>query len=262
VRRGRCEGQRKTDVALQQLSRDSGPISRALERTRKDPDELSLQEHRRLIGYLGLALPVGLYLLAGIRPTPGLLPWDLLSSVSAYYYSGAVALFTGVLFALSLFLWSYKGYKDERADRVVGKVGGGAAALVALIPTASPTDPQRRPVVVLAWWRPWMDRVHYGSAVTLFVSFILFALWLFRKTAVVNRGDRPADKKRRDAVYLVCGVVMIGAVIWAGVATLLDRSIFWPEAIAIEAFAISWLTKGEAHEPLVIAAQRVLRHRK
>lgn len=66
------------------------------------PDDLSQRAHRRVIGYLGLCLPLFLHLLAGVRQTNGLARWVLLNSVSEYYYTGAVAIFVGVLFALSL----------------------------------------------------------------------------------------------------------------------------------------------------------------
>ena len=54
------------------------------------------------------------------RPTPGLPRWETLNSVSAYYYSGAVAAFVRVIFALALFLFTYRGYKNDRVDRWAG----------------------------------------------------------------------------------------------------------------------------------------------
>src|ERR1700757_4451397 len=98
-------------------------------------ENLSQQAHRQLIGYLGLLLPFLLYGVAGLRHTAGLVPWRLLSSISAYYYTGAVAVFVGVLFALALFLLTYRGYKGVIADRVLGLIGGTAAIFVALFPT-------------------------------------------------------------------------------------------------------------------------------
>ncbi|MGH7436542.1 MAG: hypothetical protein ACRENE_12785 [Polyangiaceae bacterium] len=225
--------------------------SEAREHPRAEADVLSLDESRRLIGYLGLILPYGLYVLAGLRPTTGLKDLRVLQSVSAYYYTGAVALFTGVLVALSLFLWSYKGYKDVSADRIVGKIAGAAAACVALFPSTF------LPALEPSWWRPWMGKAHYAAAVVLFLSFIVFALWLFRMTAQVDRSARPRDKKVRDTICLVCGITMIGAMIWAVLAAQADGSIFWAEALAIQAFAVSWLAKGEAHKPYVRAARRM-----
>ena len=218
-------------------------------------ENLSQQAHRRLIGVLGFCLPILLYIFAGLLPTAGLPSWRVLSSVSAYYYTGGVAVFIGVLFALALFLLTYRGYKGVIADRVLGFVGGSAALLVALFPTTAP-----RGLVGPSWWSRWMAVLHYASAVTLFVSFILFAIWLFRKSNVPRRGDRPLEKRRRDDICLACGIVMIVSVLWAASSVVTHAAIFWPESIAIIAFAVSWLTKGEIHKP-AIRMMRTLRQR-
>jgi hypothetical protein len=216
------------------------------------PRDLSYLTHRRLIGVLGLLLPPLLYVVAGLRPTADLPRWTPLPAVSEYYYTGAVGIFVGVLFALSLFLLTYPGYTGVVVDHLVGWLGGAAALGVALFPTSAP-DALFEP----DWWCPWMKVVHYASAVVLFVSFILFATWLFRKSSVPRRRDRPADKRRRDAVCLACGLVMIASVLWAGSSMVTHAAIFWPEAIAIEAFAVSWLAKGEAHRAVIGAVRRL-----
>ncbi len=217
-----------------------------------DHQNLSYQTHRRIIGCLGLLLPPLLYLLAGLRHTKGLEPWELLNSLSAYYYTGAVAVFVGVLFALSLFLFTYPGYKGISADRIVGMVGGLAALGVALFPTTAPDG-----VLAPAWWRDATRTIHYASAVILFGAFILFSLWLFRKSDKPNPSDRSPGKKLRNVVYLVCGCIMIGCMIWAGSSHFTGSPIFWPEAIALWAFAISWLVKGEVYAPIVRKAQSI-----
>jgi heme/copper-type cytochrome/quinol oxidase subunit 2 len=224
--------------------------------TRDPPDALSLQAHRRIVGLVGIMLPLLVYLWAGVRPTAGLPRWRLLWSVSSYYYTGAVTVFVGLLFALSFFLFSYRGYKGVAADRIVGWVGGLAALVVALFPTAAPAG-----AVEPTWWTAKTGLLHYVAAVVLFVSFILFALWLFRKSDTPRRRDRPPDKRRRDDACLACGLVMIACVVWAGVASYVDRPIFVPESIAIVAFAVSWLVKGEAHEPVLRAVRRLMRGR-
>jgi len=99
--------------------------------------------------------------------------------------------------------------------------------------------------------------VHYGSAVVLFLSFILFSIWLFRKSSIPRRADRPRDKRRRDDICLACGIVMILAVVGAGWCASRKAPIFWPEAIAIEAFALSWLVKGEARRTAMDALRRM-----
>src|SRR5215212_3999587 len=81
------------------------------------PDDLSDNAHRQLIGYIGLFLPVVLIALAMQRD--GLERWRNLESISAYYYTGAVTAFVGMLVALALFLFTYRGYDNKYnwADR-------------------------------------------------------------------------------------------------------------------------------------------------
>ena len=67
------------------------------------PDDLSGRAHRQVIGYLGLALPILLVQAERLRPNAPADQWTG-DSISAYYWTGAVALFAGLLAALSLFL--------------------------------------------------------------------------------------------------------------------------------------------------------------
>lgn len=222
--------------------------------TPAEHQDLSQQTHRRIIGVLGLFLPPMLYIVAGCRRTDGLKPWVRLDSISAYYYTGAVGIFTGVIFALSLFLISYRGYAGVWADRIVGGLAGTAALGVVLFPTRPP-DCFLRP----DWWTEAAGTVHYAAAITLFLCFIIFAMWLFRKSAVPNRADRPLDKRRRDDICLFCGFAMIIGVAWAAISLAKRRSIFYQETVAIEAFAISWLAKSEVHKPVMRVVRRTLR---
>lgn len=227
------------------------PGNRSGRRSRSHAKDLSQRAHRRLIGYLGLLMPLLLYLVAGARHTTGLDRWTLLPSVSAYYYTGAVGIFVGVLFALSLFLLTYRGYEGEVADRVIGCLGGCAALGVALFPTTAPTG-----VSEPSWWATPLRTTHYLSAVVLFLSFIIFAMWLFRKSSIPRNEDRGLEKRLRNTVYLICGISMILSVLWAASSLITDAPIFWPETIAILAFAISWLVKGEADLPVRRAIRR------
>lgn len=216
------------------------------------PVDLSTEAHRQLIGYLGLLLPVLLYLVSGVRRTEALPAWTPLDSISAYYYSGAIAVFVGVLFGLALFLLTYQGYSDSWADRALGRVGAVCALCVALFPTNAPTG-----VPAPGWLGDATPTIHYTAAACLFVVFILFSVWLFRKSSTPEGAELPPDKKARNRIYLGCGVVMIACVVWALVAGRSGQPIFWPEAIALWAFALSWLVKGEAIRSLRSAGERV-----
>ena len=219
------------------------------------PDDLSSHRYRMLIGYIGLTLPFLLYVIAGWRYVEGLSRWKLLSSISAYYYTGAVAVFVGVLVALAMFLFFYQGYDnpDRRLDRMAAITAGIAAIGVAFFPTRAPEN-----LTGPSWWTPIVGVFHFLSAFVLFGSFIFFSLVLFRKSNVKNRGSRPREKRRRNTIFVICGLAMGACIVWLLIALILRRPIFWPEALALEFFAISWLAKARAEVTLVAGVRRFL----
>jgi succinate dehydrogenase/fumarate reductase cytochrome b subunit len=211
----------------------------------KHADDDSSYPHRQLIGYVGLLLPLLVWLVAGLRPINELPRWRTLHSISAYYYTGAVVIFAGGLVAMALFLFSYKGYANEYglADRVAAIIAGCAAILAAYFPTGAPAGPLKP-----FWWTQPMEWIHHIAAVILFSSFIFFALVQFPKskpgTATVDR-----YKPVRNAIYRICGWAIVICMLWIIIVAVFrgtDASIFLPETIALEAFAISWLVKGRA----------------
>jgi hypothetical protein len=224
----------------------------------KTENALSLNGHRRAIGLLGCALPLLVWLGAGIRPTKGLTDWQLLGAVSEYYYTGAVALFVGILFALSLFLITYRGYKEDRADRIVGGIGGWAGIFVTLFPTQVPKTNPENAALRPDWWRDAYSNLHFAAATVLFFTLMLFCLWLFRLSNIKRPQERPAEKRVRNAFFLAAGVMIGVCMLWAWLWGRHDKSIFWPETLAIEAFALSWLIKSESLDaPLICPVAKV-----
>lgn len=209
---------------------------------RRSQNFLSLRAQRTAIGVLGLALPCALLLVAAVFPTDPLPRARPLHSVSAYYYTSAVSVFTGVLVALAVFLFTYRGYEGPDWDRWVGRLGGAAAFTVALVPTEAPDASLTRP-----WWTATMSSVHYGAAVTLFACFAAFALYFFRKSHLPP-AQQPRDKRLRNHFSLACGIAILVGMAWAGARGYHKQSIFVPEALAIVAFASSWLVKAWATE--------------
>ena len=209
------------------------------------PDDLSDHAHRQLIGYVGLVLPFLLILIALQRD--GLEQWKNLTSISAYYYTGAAAAFVGMLISLSLFLFTYRGYSNEHhwADRAAAVTAAIAALGVAFFPTAAPTG-----VTALAWWLPRTGILHHISAVVLFSMFAVFALFLFR----ISSGRPSRGKQWRNHAYLVCGLFIVASMIWAGINGLRGKPIFVPESVALVAFAMSWLIKGYAFRTIASMA--------
>ena len=209
----------------------------------KRDDDQSSNRLRLLIGITGFAFPILLWLLNGWRLEAGQQRWATLSSVSAYYYTGAVSLFSGMLVALGFFLFTYKGFnnKSQRKDRIAAKIACVAALGVAFFPTGVPEG-----FKAFSWWTPPLGVVHFVSAAILFASFIFFCLFLFRQSNTKKGKPLSPDKKLRNGIYIFCGIAMLGCIVWIIIAEVRGSPIFWPEAIALELFAVSWLVKGRA----------------
>ncbi len=211
-------------------------------------DDISGHLHRQVIGVLGATMPFAVAWLHRMRPLETLPP-EALTSISAYYYTDAVAVFAGVLSVLAVYLFTYRGYRNpgQYLDRTTTIIAGFAAVGVACFPTRSPLEPPQ-------WWQPWVGHVHIGSAIVLFAAFAVFALFLFPRSPSPLRA-LSAGKLCRRAIYLTCGLGIVACLIWAA---LVD-DIFWPETIALEFFAVSWLVKGKADQTAIRLAQRGLR---
>lgn len=218
----------------------------------KNEDDRSSYALRQLIGFTGLVFPLFLWIMAGLRPTEGLQSWELLGSISAYFFTNAVPVFAGILVALGLFLFAYRGYKNEYGyrDRIAAIVAGVSAILIAFFPAETPGNlPQP------SWWIPLMCWIHYVSAAALFGSFIFFSLFQFTKS---KPGNLDPEKRIRNSIYTICGVAIISSLVWAVIASIMDASIFWPETLALEFFAFSWLIKGRADVSAIAVGKRAL----
>lgn len=221
--------------------------------SKPSPQDFVMSYHRvrRALGVLGLALP--LVMMAGAWATRvGLQP-----SMSDFYHTFLRDLFVGILFAIGVFLISYKGYPktlDERAsDNAIATLAGFAAFGVALFPNQGPLpDPVTVSQVLIG--PHWTVYVHFVSAI---VFFWLLAMFCFVKFS------RGAGRARR-VIYHLCGytiLLALGLVIVFSVLRELGpaphrtwiedtKAIFWAEALGIWAFGLSWLTKGKAERAL------------
>ncbi|APG64809.1 hypothetical protein LPB136_05285 [Tenacibaculum todarodis] len=193
---------------------------------------------RKLIGIIGVGLPIILPIVLLVNGNNILIQ----DSISAYYATEARDFFVGFLFVLGFFLLTYTGYSDESKpekinDNVVANIGAIFAICVAIFPNSSQSET--------------IQTIHFLSAVALFSVFAYFSLVIFKKT---NPAIKPTEMKlKRNKVYTICGIIIIVFVLLAGISFkfLSDETrastniIFWCEVIALIAFGISWLTKGE-----------------
>lgn len=187
---------------------------------------------RRAVGVVAVALPF--VLLAGklLIDGPG-----LPGSISAYYYTSMRNVLVGLLFMQGTFLLSYR---YDRRDTIAAAIAGVAVIGVALFPT-QPMHPTPTDVVI--------GIVHIVCAAVFFLTTALISLFLFTLTD----GSPTRRKLQRNVVYRVAGIVILVCLVLQVVTdNLLPRAVvdavhpvFWLEALAIIAFGVSWLVKGE-----------------
>ena len=185
---------------------------------------------RKAVGWIGIVLPFVL-MLGVILIFKGMM---IQASISEYYYTGMRDVLVGALCAIALFLFFYRGY--SRLDNWAANVAGFFAVCIAWFPTtqAGPSD--------------FVGIIHFISATIFFLILAFFSLFLFTR-----KGSDPTQQKiKRNRIYIVCGIIMLGCLV--GIVIFFNffekghpRSsfVFWAETIALVAFGVSWLIKGE-----------------
>jgi len=194
---------------------------------------------RKAIGLLGIALPFIISIGALLLFQTG-----LQDSISNYYYTCMRNVLVGILCAIGVFLLSYKGY--ERKDELAGDFGCAFAVGVALFPTRPPGSTSSLAATIGIF--------HFIFAASFFLTLSYFSLFLFTKTD--PEGVPTRRKLQRNKIYKVCGFTMVMCLLLILIEGRLPNElreslkayhpVFWLESIAVVAFGISWLTKGEA----------------
>lgn len=185
---------------------------------------------RKAVGILGIVFPVILVLgtlIIGKDDT-------FQKSISMYYHTHMRDAFVGILCAVALFLFSYTGY--SWVDNLCGDLAALFALGVAFCPTSETSI---------------VGIIHLISAVLFFLTLIYFSLFLFTK----SNANPTAQKKQRNIVYKICGFIMLLCIVAILVFIILPNDakikletfsfVFWSETIALWAFGVSWLVKGE-----------------
>ncbi len=186
---------------------------------------------RKTVGWIGILLPFVLAL--GVIIASG--NEDMVPSISHYYHTMMGDVFVGSLCAVALFMFFYCGYSER--DDWTGNIAAVSAIGVALFPTTEgfPTE--------------LIGKVHFAFATVFFLALAYYSLFLFTKS---KPDETPTDQKlARNKIYITCGIIMLGCLVaimiysWRVENTTETRFIFWAESVALVAFGISWLTKGE-----------------
>lgn len=207
---------------------------------------ISYLQIRKAVGYLGISLPIILALYSFILGPCN----ELQSSLSQYYYTAAGNLFTGIICAISFFLYSYKGYDsiDNRAGTTASILGFATA----IFPTGQKElfcnftmSPYPFP--------SYFTYIHAGAAALFFIVLAYFCIKLFTKSA---NNDIPITNEKgiRNKIYRACGILIISCLILMAIVYLNKslniklanyKPIFVLETIMLWAFGFSWLVKGE-----------------
>lgn len=203
----------------------------------EEPLVLSYLGLRRAVGIIGLALPLvlalGRILLQG---------FGIESSISCYYYTDMGNVLVGSLCAIGVFLLSCRGY--DQKDAIAGRLACAFAIGVALFPTGHCAGAVSQNESV--------SKLHWSCAALLFLTLAYFCLALFTRT---DPNSHPTRRKlQRNIVYRLCGYAILGCICLIAVVKLLPAvnsrvqplsPVFWLESIAVCAFGVAWLTKGE-----------------
>jgi hypothetical protein len=195
---------------------------------------------RVTVGALGMGLPLILY--AGGKLIFG---FGVRGSLSAYYHTDMRDVLVGILFALGVFLFSYKGY--DRADDMAGYL----ACFFAIGTAVFPTLPTEGAVTAIDERN---STIHFIFAASFLLTLTYFALFLFTKSNKMPSEMSPL-KRIRNTVYQACGGIMLLSMLLlaayfllrGGEGPFLGTSVptFWLETLAIVAFGVSWFVKSE-----------------
>ena len=230
------------------------PNDQARDRRKEQENELVLSytTMRNLIGFGGMLLPFVLMFFTKEANNVFVEP-----SISDYYYTKNGDILVVLLSVLGVFLITYTGYNWR--EQALTTLAALCAIGVAFSPTGSRAEIDPNSVHTPINFGGHL--IHFLFAAVFFIALAIVTLKYF------PRSDKPGSEKpdrtktakeKRNVVYRVCGWVMIGSVVLLLIYfLLLELSVFktdFPvvfvlETIAVEAFGISWITKGETLLP-------------
>lgn len=228
------------------------------------PHDLGYLTLRKIIGFLGILLPIGCVLFTN----------KSLPSISHYYYSDISVLFTGTLFVLGLFLLVTKGYSRDGewlSDWTINSVAGICIIIVAFVPTDFIEDVNygMEPMPVISYEGSFWPNLHFGSAVIFFLLMGSMFAFKFTRTEKGEDGKRiraTGSKWWMNLGYRICGYLIFSLLLIGGILflfegeetyTLPDRFVYWLEVFMLIPFAIAWFIKGQALQDISLGASKI-----
>lgn len=246
-----------------------------MENIKNDLMTISHFRLRKLIGILGMFLPWILLLVNSVINSLDLLnkpqyitfcscisgnqyipKQSFKTSISHYYYTAVGELFTGILIAVAIFMFTYRGHKLRKgdfglSDNFMTNMAGFFALIVVIFPT-SPID--NVPIIDnLRCYTStdFVDKIHLTSAGLFFITLAFMSIINFRRGDDINKFSKP-DFYRN--LYKYCGIIMLASIVLIVVYSFLLKNkysfidaihpVFILESIALFSFGLSWITKG------------------
>lgn len=218
---------------------------------------------RNLIGISGMLLPLILILATSRSDTDA----RVQKTISDYYYTSSGELFVVILSMLAVFLFTYRGY--SRGDKIWTFLAGIGAMGVAFFPTSSSScNPITFSIHASRCRVPrLLDMVewHLLFAALFFVAIAIVSIFYFTRkepgAATETAEGKKTPKGIRNMIYRVCGWTIIACIIGISIyfSSVSVRNalssitrlpvVFTLETLAIEAFGVAWVTKGETLWP-------------
>lgn len=236
-----------------------------------NPMTLSHIKLRRLIGLLGGVLPFlllgGNYLISklNVLTNDNFIMYCSAQkyssmeaykrSISHYYYTPMGEIFTGILIAVAIFLFCYKGHPLRKgevqiSDKILTDIAAIGALGVVIFPAGNDGE------CIIDNFRIFVSTkfigyIHLTFALTFFVSLALMSIYNFRRT------DKVEDfgKGKYHDLYRICGFGILGSLLFIFIYILwiedlspqLDNMhpIFIFETLALFFFSYAWLVKGK-----------------
>lgn len=204
---------------------------------------------RRTVGILGIALPF--VLIAGGFV---LSECSIQNSISLYYHTVMRNFLEGVLIVIAVIMFAYRGYDIK--DRIAGKFVFVFALGIAFFPTVTIGKGLTEPCNIIPDNEfMWVEYVHLTSAIFFFITLAIISTFLFTKTLNNDSKNHTPQKKIRNKIYITSGITIFTSLLFLILWFALFKNnipdferfhpAFWLETIALTAFGISWLVKGE-----------------
>lgn len=194
---------------------------------------INTKQLRCLIGSLGMALP---WIVVILSLAYG---YHFPNSISAtYFIPTCITPFMIILGSAGVLLFTYKGY--DIVDNILNSIAGAFALGVCFFPCAG----QAGNIGTFQLPHMTSNIIHNICALGFFGILAYNSIFQFTK----SDGNPNAKKKKRNIIYIVCGIGMIASFILLplvkyGVINI-PHVIWLIEAIALQFFGISWITKA------------------